>query len=470
MGVDFHGIRRGGHARRSDRGDAVARQQDVGRRGPALEAWKRAGLRAARHGAHREAAGHFTRALELLRSAREPGENLALEVELLCLRGESYKTSEGYTSPGMRRDFLRAQQLSLEMGDASLRTQVLFGLWEAHCIRAEPAPCRAIGAETERIARELGDADALAMAHVIQGVTALFAGEPRRALEHLGQVPGDRDPEQRRAVIAVYGTDPLVEARCNEGIALWLRGHPGRALTASAAAVRAAEEIGDDFFLAEALGFRAALAYLLRRPRQVCRMVDRARGFRSFAHWEAVLRSRRGWALALLGEVREGRRELKRGLDRCRELGASLYTSVLELDLAELRAREGDPEGALALLQEALPRAAAGLDRFALSDLQRAEGELLARTGAGPGAAEAALRRALATAREQGARSFELRAATALARLWAGSGRPDEARELLAPVYAGLAGSRPTADLAAAGRQLSSLGGPPSPSPGPQIE
>ena len=93
-------------------------------------------------------------------------------------------------------------------------------------------------------------------------------------------------------------------------------------------------------------------------------------------------------------------------------------------------------EEGLAVVAEGLGFVTKTGERFAEAELHRVKGELLlARTPADPAGAEASFRDALEVARRQSAKSYELRAARSLARLWQQQGRKEEARELLAPVY-----------------------------------
>jgi len=92
------------------------------------------------------------------------------------------------------------------------------------------------------------------------------------------------------------------------------------------------------------------------------------------------------------------------------------------------------------------------------AEIHRLRGELTARLPhPDPAKAEESFRTALAIAREQGTRGYELRAATSLARLWAEQGRRDEARGLLAPVYDWFTEGFDTADLKEAKRLLDEL-------------
>ena len=126
--------------------------------------------------------------------------------------------------------------------------------------------------------------------------------------------------------------------------------------------------------------------------------------------------------------------------------------------LVDAHLRAGEADAGLHVVEEALSRGRETNERWWDAELHRLRAELLLCGGAEPAEAQAALQRALEIARGQQARSLELRAARALAGLWAGSGRTAEARELLAPVYSWFTEGLDTPDLANARALLSSLG------------
>lgn len=128
--------------------------------------------------------------------------------------------------------------------------------------------------------------------------------------------------------------------------------------------------------------------------------------------------------------------------------------------LADACLRHGATEDGLEVIAEALALADATGARLWNPEFHRLRGEfLLARAGATEAAAEAAFLEALATARGQGARSFELRAAASMSRFWPRRGRRDEARRLVEAVLGGFRDGAVTADLAAARRRLDELAG-----------
>ena len=127
------------------------------------------------------------------------------------------------------------------------------------------------------------------------------------------------------------------------------------------------------------------------------------------------------------------------------------YTAFLA-DSADALARLGDAAKGLAIIDEALARSQHNEEHWCIADLLRIKGELILLDGASGAAAAAEdhLRQAVDWARRQNALSWELRAATSLARLWHERGRTTEARALLMPVYDRFTEGFGTADLEAA--------------------
>ena len=155
------------------------------------------------------------------------------------------------------------------------------------------------------------------------------------------------------------------------------------------------------------------------------------------------------------GDVTTGLQLLRAGFDEIGE-ARSAVLRLIELLMAEALGRAGQNAEGLAAIEEAIARSERTEEHWAMAELVRVKGELLLLQGA-PGAAAAAedhFRQALDWARRQGALSWELRAATSLARLLRDRDRIGEARDLLAPIYDGFAEGFGTADLQSAKRLL----------------
>ena len=169
---------------------------------------------------------------------------------------------------------------------------------------------------------------------------------------------------------------------------------------------------------------------------------------RGFPHWAARGRILQGWADAQQGEATTGIARIRGGLAAAEAAGNRILTPFHLALLAEVLALAGKIEEGPAALDDALGKAAVSGERGWDAEIHRLRGELAGRLShPDPAKAEDSFRTALATAREQGTRGYELRAATSLARLWREQDRRAEARELLAPVYGWFTEGFDTADL-----------------------
>ena len=146
----------------------------------------------------------------------------------------------------------------------------------------------------------------------------------------------------------------------------------------------------------------------------------------------------RGWATAASDAIGSGLLDMRRGAELLREQNVLNFDGLLKIALAEAEARAGDPDRSIAILDEALGTCDRMGHRAFEAELHRARGEiLLERDPANPAPAEEAFLNAIAVAKQQATRSFELRAALSLAKLYQSTGRPFDAYVVLAPAFEG---------------------------------
>jgi len=177
-----------------------------------------------------------------------------------------------------------------------------------------------------------------------------------------------------------------------------------------------------------------------------------------FSYWSAFGRVLHGWAAAQGGEATTGIARIRDGLAASEATGNRSGAPLFLTLLAEALALAGKIEEGLATLDDALAKAAVSGVRGWDAEIHRLRGELTGRLPhPDPAKAEDSFRTALAFAREQGTRGYELRAAVSLARLWRDQGRPTEARDLLAPVYGWFTEGFATPDLKKAKALLDEL-------------
>ena len=224
-----------------------------------------------------------------------------------------------------------------------------------------------------------------------------------------------------------------------------------------------ARKLAHPFSVAQTLLLSALLHQLRREPQAARAQAEAARalcteqGFGMYGDWSLLPR---GWALAQQGEVAEGIAQIRQGFAGFRATGAGVSWPWWLALAAEACGKGGQLDEGLCALEEALAAVQHNEEGHYEAEVYRLKGELLLQQSAAhPEAAEAQLQQALAVARRQQAKSWELRAAMSLARLWQQQGKRSEAYELLAPIYGWFTEGFDTADLQEAKALLEELEG-----------
>jgi predicted ATPase len=198
-----------------------------------------------------------------------------------------------------------------------------------------------------------------------------------------------------------------------------------------------AHQRGHVYTLAYVLSWAAWIDSATRLPHEAQQHADEAVALSAEQDFPVLLAHGivfRGWALSALGQAQEGLALITKGLSMYRATGAVLFTPSMLTRLAEAYARLGQPVQGLNCLAEAAQIIESTDERIEEADVYRVRGDLLNATG-DQAAAEQSYHQALAVARRQSAKLFELRTAASLARQWRDQGKRSEARDLLAAIY-----------------------------------
>ena len=260
------------------------------------------------------------------------------------------------------------------------------------------------------------------------------------------------NPEQHRTHAFLYGNDPVVTALVYGAWTLWCLGRPDQSLAKSHQALALARQMAHPQTLAIALS-HCALLHQLRRDVQLTEELSEPLMALSteqgFAYWPEVAMAMRGWALAERGQGEASIAQLRSAMATIRANGVAAELPWYLALLAGAHATVGQTAEGVDAIAEALALVASTNERFYEAEIYRVQGELLLKHRGSNTVAEAetCFRQALDIARLQSAKSWELRAATSLARLWADQGRRTEAHDLLAPVYDWFTEGFETADL-----------------------
>ena len=245
-----------------------------------------------------------------------------------------------------------------------------------------------------------------------------------------------RDPAHRAVYAALTVQDPYSANLTRLALTLADLGYIDQARAGMDEALSEAHRLDHAYTMAWVLGQVCKAEWLIGSP-EVQRRAEELVALANehgFPYWLGLGLIFHGWSLAALGQAQEGISLLAKGLSGIRATGAVHVTPCALCSLADAHAKVGLPDEGLNCLAEAEQIIETTDERFWESELHRLRGDLLNATG-DRAAAKQNYHQALAVAKRQSAKPFELRAATSLARLWRDQGKRSEARDLLAPIY-----------------------------------
>ena len=415
--------------------------------------WQQAGQRALQRSANVEAIAHLRQGIALLTTLPDTPERVQAELTLQTTLGPALMATKGYAAPEVAAAYYRARELCQQAEETPELFPVLWGLCLLYWGRAEHATARELGEQCLSLARRLDDPALLLEAHLALGSSWFSLGQLSQAHAHLEQGIGIYDPQQHHALAFRYGNlDPGGACLAVAGLTLWLLGYPDQALERANEVLILAQNLEHPHTLARAGLYYTTLVHQLRREWQM--VSERAATVITVATAQqvalvlAVGPIMRGWALAMQGQGAEGLTQLCQGLDAYRATGTEFQRPHFLSLPAEVHSIMGQPEAGLTALREALALVEKTGERYYEAELYRLQGVLLLRQSSDNAPkAETCFHQAISIAQNQSAKSWELRAATSLAKLWQSQGKPDEARELLSPVYDWFTEGFDTADL-----------------------
>ena len=412
----------------------------------AVDQWLEAGRHAAERLAYLEAIRHFDRGLAILPALPEGTDRDGCEIELQLARGLSLLTTEGFISAEAAGAYSRARQLAENRSDPRQLFMAIFGLWVSANGRGGMVECRKFSHRLQQLTAADADEELRLQAHHSAWTTCLFSGEPAAAHEHCEAGRRLYDPERHRLHRQLYGGhDPGPCALYMGAQAHWLLGHPDTGVQIGNEALALAERIAHPFTLGAALVMQAMVHLDRDEPEMALQRIEAAEVLAVEQRIGLVLEPQilRGAVMTAQGAFQEAIDRLREGLTQPRAIRLRHYGLVR---LAEALSRQGEHVEALVRVKEGLDDQERTGQRRWEAELHRLEG--LALLGLNRlDEAGAVFEEALRIARKQQAKSYELRAAMSLARLWGEQGRRGEARELLAPVYGWFTEGFDTADL-----------------------
>jgi len=428
----------------------------------AIPLWRAAGMNAVHRVALKEAVAHFQSGLALIDQLPAGDGRDRLELTIREPLNAAWTGLSGWAAPEVSVNAAAILRLAERLGDAESLLLARWWLWTSTITQGRIADSvqwvqvmRAEGGEHAGVDQRI-------FGHTTAMVQYMLHGELEASREEAARALALYDQARAAKWVQLTGHDLATFVEVYACQLTWMRGYPEQAKRASAASADRARAAGHAFNLVWALTFSSYVFAYRREPDRFLERVDEAHQVASeqglaFISQVSVPQAR-GIAELQNGRPREAAELLRQGIDRWTSHGGRVRVPFVKAALAEAVALDGDLPGALALIDECAAQIAEpwSEERLWLAEVLRLEGWMLALQGRAA-EAEAKLNAAIACARAQGARSWELRSATTLARHLAARGRAAEGRALLAPIYGWFTEGWDTKDLIEAKALLDQL-------------
>jgi class 3 adenylate cyclase/predicted ATPase len=398
-----------------------------------------AGTRAVQRSANGEAVTYLRQGLNLAKKLPPDRARMRHELRLLLALGPALQQVQGFGADEVETTYTRAREVCEQVGEPVELFQALWGLWlytVGGKARFDHGP--RIAQELLDLAEREGDPALLLEARHALVPTTLWVGEPAAALQHAEQGIALYDQEQHRSLAFFYGGhDPGVCCTMHSALTLWMLGYPKAALDRGRKGLTLARDLAHPLSIANALPFLGAVQQLrgeLEDASEVAASTMELSTAHGLPQWLAIGRMLSGWVQAERGH---GIAQLQSAVYDYRSKGRLDFWETYFLTLLGAAClKHGALDDGLRTVIDALKGAHQTGAQIWNAEFHRLQGELLlARDPADTSQAEASFNRALVIARSQNAKSWELRAALSLGRLWRRQGKRDEAGQLLYGVH-----------------------------------
>jgi predicted ATPase len=420
--------------------------------------WGKAGQRSLERSALVEAVAQLTPALDQIAALpATPGlrrEQIKLQIGL----SNAMIHTKGYAAPDTKASFdqarlyiERVEALGEPPEDPLLLFSILHGFWIANFVAFNGDAMRELAAQFLALAEKQRATVPHMIGHRVMGISLMYTGDIAEGRAQYDRVIALYDPAEHRPLATRFGQDVRVAILSWRAWAMWLLGHPDAALADATRAVKDAREIGHAATLMFALGATSIThvwcgnfaAANLQVAEEIALADEKGALF-----WKAAGMMHHSAALALTGKASNAIPMLTSAIAAWRSTGATLWMPLFLSYLSLAHAKLGQFDDAWRFIGEAMTAIETTKEKWCEAEVHRIAGEVGRMSGEPDAAkAEAYFERALAVARAQQAKSWELRAAMSMARLWRDQGKRDQAGNLLASVYGWVTEGFDTLDL-----------------------
>jgi tetratricopeptide (TPR) repeat protein len=415
----------------------------------AVQYWNKAGQLAIEHSAHVEAVHHLQRGLALLQTIPRLPACDQWELELQIKLGSVFSALKGYGAPEVEHAYARAHELCQQVGDTPQLFPALRGLENFYLVRGQVRRARELAEQLLTLAQRQQDPARVSLAHLALGAALYWLGENGSALAYLEQGVALCDGQPRRSSLVVHDTG----VGCLMFLArtLWHLGFPARALARAREAIVLAEALAHPYNIVWSQMHIVELYIECRETQtalEVASAILSTASEHGFSFLVATITQLRSWLLVMQEQDEERRTRLQHELVSMTSGRAAFLRSYVLALLAKAYGTMGRIEEGLVELADALTSVDETGTHFYEAEIHRLKGHLLLQQSPDNATeAETCFHQAISIAQNQSAKSWELRAATSLARLWQSQGKRQEAYDLLAPVYNWFTEGFDTADL-----------------------
>ena len=420
--------------------------------------WGKAGQRSLERSALVEAAEQLKRALDQIAALpATPAlrrERIKLQVALITplIPVKGHAAPETKAAMEQARLLIeQAEELGEPAEDPLLLFSVLYAFWVANYVAFKGDVIRDLAAQFLTLAERQGATVPLMIGHRLMAIALASTGDIAKGRAHYDQALALYDPAEHRPLAMRFGQDAGVTVLCHRSWTLFCLGYPEAALADAENALKDGREIGHAATLMHALAYGSATQIQCGNYTTANALVDELVALaeeKGALLWEGIGMTHRGWLFARTGKASDAVHMITSGINAWRSTSATVWVPLYLSYLARAYAEIGNFNDAWRCIGEAMTAVETTNEELWEAEIHRSAGEI-ALLSPKPDAAkaEADFERALAVARAQQAKSWELRAAMRMARLWRDQGKRDEARDVLAPVYGWFTEGFDTLDL-----------------------
>jgi class 3 adenylate cyclase/predicted ATPase len=430
--------------------------------------WGKAGQRSLARSALVEASAQLNRALAQVTTL--PGtaalrrEQIKLQVALAnaLMHTKGYAAPETKASLDQARSVIeQAEALGEPPEDPLLLFSLFYGFWAANYIEFNGDIHRELARQALTLAEKQGATVPLMVGHRLMGTSLMSTGDIVKGRAHLDRAIAHYQPREHRPLVGRFGIDARVAVLSYRSLALWLPGYPEAALADTDHVLRDAREVRHAASFMHAL-FVTSFVHLYcgdyAAASAQCDEVLALADEKGASFWRSAGILARGSLFALTGKASNAPEMLGSSIVEYRSTGSTIFLPRFLSYLGRAHAELDQIDDARRCIFEAMTTAETTKESWNQADVYRIAGEIaLMSPESGGVKAEAYFERALAIAREQQAKSWELRAAMSMARLWRDQGKRKQAHDLLAPVYGWFTEGFDTLDLKEAKALLEQL-------------